>query len=170
MKRVLLFFLIGFFSLVIQGSFLTSLPPRVLRTDVIFLIAIYLGFFGPFNEGGWSVILLGLCADLLGSPFLGMITLVTLSLFLLIRLILPHIVVPESVGAVSLWLFFLAILKKGIFYLLFSGVAEGERVLPFLFWNGVPDALWNALVGSLIFITFKKVFVSMGDEKDLGRL
>ncbi|MDO8461847.1 MAG: hypothetical protein Q7S98_03190, partial [Deltaproteobacteria bacterium] len=76
MKSALFFILFGFFCLLIQGSLISSWPPARLHLEIVLLIALYLGFFGTTISGLWIIIILGTMVDLVGSPSLGLMTVI----------------------------------------------------------------------------------------------
>lgn len=100
------------FALLVEGT-VRHLPLVSIRVDLILLIVLYLGFFVPLFPGGIVVLLLGLIQETVGVPFHGVLPVVYVTVFLLLRLTHQHLFFQGGSSQV-IWIMILSFAAKGI--------------------------------------------------------
>jgi rod shape-determining protein MreD len=159
MKRILFFLFLGVFFLILQTTWLASLPIRKIRPDLVLILTLYLGFSFPPVSGGMLSFFLGSLMDLFSGNSFGLYAFSRPLLFCGVQLFKDRIYL-ESFFSRSLFVFFFA-LMEGILLLILLEALNPEPLrnlyrafVPFFLFQ----SLSTALVSPVLFSFFKKGF------------
>lgn len=149
MVRILVYFLIGFFALLIESTVLASWPSSTLRFEFVWILVLFLAFSSPLSECGLLVIGLGLMEDITGAPFLGFFATVYFAFAVLLRTFIAHMFV-ETLWARLLWVGIFTLLAMTMEWGLLAAMDKSEGIQNYLLTYALLQSLVNMVVAAFL--------------------
>ncbi len=146
MKNTLVIILALEAAFLLEGT-VRYLPGVSLRMDLVWVIALYVGFFVPYGLGLALMILIAFMQETLGGAFHGLLLFSYLSVFMLVRVASRQIFLQRKTPQV-IWVTVLTTVRL----LLENGILYWQGYAPVFSWEtlGV-NAVLNGLASLIIF-------------------
>ncbi len=169
MRRIIFPLLLGIFFLTLQTTWLTFLPIRRIRPDIVLILTLFLGLSSPPVSGGILVFFLGYLMDLFSGNGFGLYTFSRPLLFFGAHFFKDRIYL-ESFFSRSLFIFLFA-LAEGILLLVLLKALNPEplrNLYPLFFTSFLPQSLSTALLSPVLFSLFRKGYSLVYDQPGTG--
>lgn len=157
MKRILFPLFLGILFLTLQTTWLTFLPIRRIRPDIVMILTLYLGLSYPPVSGGMLAVFLGYSLDLFSGNGFGLFTF-SRPLFFYGAQFFKDRIYLESSPSQALFVFLFA-LSEGLFLMLLLKALNPEHLrnlYPLFFTVFLPQSLSTALISPVFFHLFRK--------------
>lgn len=100
--RIICFFVLGAFLLIMQSTLFPLLPSWLGRPDPLFLLVVFLAYRFDLFRGALLVFLLGLTMDIFSGVILGLYPIIYLLIFFLLKAAYRYLSINESVAQIPL--------------------------------------------------------------------
>jgi len=156
-KRIFFPLILGVLFLMVQTTWLTLVPIRRIRPDIVLILTLYLGLSSSPISGGIFVFFLGYLMDLFSGNGFGLYAFSRPFLFYCAQFLKGRIYL-ESFPSRSLFVFLFA-LGEGLILLILLKALNPERLpnlYPLFFTVFLPQSLSTAILSSVFFSLLKK--------------
>lgn len=159
MRRIILPLLLGIFFLILQTTWLTFLPIRKIRPDLVLILTLYLSFSSPPVSGGIFSFFLGYLMDLFSGNSFGLYAFSRPLLFCGVQLFKDRIYL-ESFFSRFLFVFFFALAEGILLLILLEVLNPGplRDLYPAFITISLSQSFSTALISPILFSLFRKGF------------
>lgn len=142
MRRVLVYFLVGFVFILLQTSLFPRLLPFALKPDLLLILAVYLGLNEGAVRGGSLAYVLGCLQDVFAGQYLGLYGMALLAVFLTVRGAAGRLNTESSLLLLFL-VFCGTFLEGGILFFSLGFFADAGPLLSMFLFHLIPQSLLN---------------------------
>lgn len=151
--KSLFFYILFFFIAFCTEGILAHFPSTLIRIDLVWLLALFVGFRVSFLPGCLVISLFALSQECLAAPLHGVFLFSYLVVYSFLRMSRNHIFLQERSSQI-IWVFLLTVTQKSIE----AGFLywQGYRTLPFFAFI-LPHSLLNAFAVMAVFPLLDKI-------------
>lgn len=156
MTRVLAYFLLGFFFILLQTALFSRLLPFALKPDLLLVLTVFLGLNEGYVRGGGLSYLLGCLQDVFAGHYLGLYGMAALAVFLTVRGAAGRLN-TESPLLLLFLVFCGTFLEGAILFFSLGFFADASSLLPLFLKHLVPQSLLNLAAAIVLLLAASRV-------------
>ena len=164
---IIIFLLLGIFTLLLQTTFLQLLPAWLGKPDILFLLIVYISCRADVLRGAVVILILGLFMDVFSGVFLGLYPVIYLLVFAFIKGISMQVAINEFAYQVPLAVISYLLVSIGMF--LFSFILAPDSPPQWSWGIVLLQLLMLAVIGTPVFGIFDMILNFYKSRSAAGR-